>query len=98
MEHIASHHNDLVDAVVYRGGVATGDFGLRIGEKSGPYFCNIKLFKNVTKIDKSNCNYLLINFSTMIHVLRKHKDLVNIKTSKLKFSRIACTKLQLALR
>ena len=33
IEHIASHHNDLVDAVVYRGGVTTGDFGLRVGEK-----------------------------------------------------------------
>ena len=33
MEHISSHHNDLVDAVVYREGVTTGDFGLRIGEK-----------------------------------------------------------------
>ena len=33
MEHIASYHNDLVDAVVYRGDITTGDFGLRIGEK-----------------------------------------------------------------
>ena len=32
MEHITSDHDDFVDAVVYRGSVTTGDFGLRIGE------------------------------------------------------------------
>ena len=32
MMNIASHHVDFVDAVDYRGGVATGDFGLRVGE------------------------------------------------------------------
>ena len=32
IEHIASHHDDFGGAVVYRGGVTTGDFDLRIGE------------------------------------------------------------------
>ena len=31
---ITSDHIDFVDAVDYRGGVTTGDFGLRIGEKT----------------------------------------------------------------
>ena len=34
MMRIASHHVDFVDAVDYRGGVTTGDFVLRIGEKA----------------------------------------------------------------
>ena len=32
--HITSDHVDFVDAVDYRGGVTTGSFGLRIGEKT----------------------------------------------------------------
>ena len=32
--HITSDHVNFVDAVDYRGGVTTGDFGLRISEKT----------------------------------------------------------------
>ena len=32
IEHVTSNHNDFVGAIVYRGGVTTGDFGLRVSE------------------------------------------------------------------